>query len=163
LLTARFRPELARFQFRVSSEPEWDALQFYVDGKLQQQWSGDMDWTTYEFPLTVGQHTLEWRYVKDSANNMGLDAAFIDNLSLPLEVPVGPASAGRLSLTQLPGGSVQVLVRGQTNQVYVIQATSGFPPQWQSVYTNVARYGEVRFTDSDAAARPQRFYRAVAR
>jgi hypothetical protein len=163
LLTAQFRGGTASFDYRVSSEQGWDWLQFYVDGQLQQQWSGEVDWMTWQFSLSAGEHTLEWRYAKDAVNSIGLDAAFIDNVDLPLQVPLDSSSAARLSMVRLPGGGVQVFLKGQTNQFYAIQATAGFPGQWQTIFSDVARQGEIWFTDPAMGDQPARFYRAVAR
>jgi hypothetical protein len=163
ILTAQFRGGTASFDFRVGSEAGWDWLQFYVDGQLQRQWSGEVDWATYQFSLTAGEHTLEWRYAKDAAKAVGLDAAFIDNVDLPLQVPVDSSSAAHLSMVRLLDGSVQVFLKGQTNQFYAIQAVAGFPGQWVTVFSDVARQGEIRFTDPAMAEQPMRFYRAVAR
>jgi len=163
ILTAQFRSSTAGFDFRVSSEEGWDRLEFYVDRQLQQQWSGEVNWTTCQFSLTAGEHTLEWRYVKDPANSAGMDAAFIDNVDLPLQVPVDNSSAARLSMVRLLDGTVQVYLKGQTNQFYTIQAATNFPGSWFTVFSDVARQGEIRFTDPAMADQPVRFYRAVAR
>jgi len=162
ILTNQFRSGTASFDFRVSSETNWDWLQFYVDSQLQQQWSGEWDWTTCQFSLTAGQHTLEWRYAKDPANSAGLDAAFIDNVDLPLQVPVDSSTAAHLSMVRLFDGSLQVNLKGQTNQFYTIQAAAGLPGRWVTVFSGLAREGEIWFTDPDMASQPIRFYRAVA-
>lgn len=155
-----FRSGTASFDYRVSSEQGWDYLEFYLDGVQQQKWSGDVAWTRHTFVLTAGTHTLEWRYVKDAANSRGLDAAFLDNMVLPLAVADDGTVPG-LSIGRAFSGGVEVRLKGQTNQVYVIQASDQLPPQWRSVYTNVATYGEMIYLDPQSVALPERYYRGV--
>jgi hypothetical protein len=159
-LTQPLRAGAAGFAFKVSSEEGWDFLEFWLDGKLVQKWSGEIEWSRYEFTVTAGTHTLEWRYVKDAANSHGLDAAFVDNLVLPIAV-ADDGTIPRLSIARAFTGGVEVRLKGQTNQVYVIQAADSLPPRWLGVYTNVANFGEVIFLDPESVSAPQRFYRGV--
>ncbi|MBI5239353.1 MAG: right-handed parallel beta-helix repeat-containing protein [Elusimicrobia bacterium] len=71
------------FWRKVSSEYGWDFLKFYIDGVLQDQWSGELDWGLAAYAVTAGVHTFKWEYAKDGWTSMGQDAAFIDNISLP--------------------------------------------------------------------------------
>jgi subtilisin family serine protease len=157
ILTTNVQTGSASFAYRVSSEEGWDFLKFYVDGVLSQQWSGEVDWNNYIFPLTAGTHTLEWRYTKDSDTAIGLDAAFIDNVDLPIGVPVGPGSAAQLSLRQLPDGSFVVDLTGQANQTYVLQVSEDLV-SWLPVSTNKAEGGVIQFPVSNTGG--TRYYRA---
>ncbi len=159
-LTHALREGRASFDFKVSSESGWDFLEFWLDGRLVQKWSGEQDWTRHEFTVTAGTHTLEWRYVKDAAQSAGQDAAWLDNVVLPLVVP-DDGTVPRLSIAPALGGGVQVKLRGQTNQLYVIQAADSLPPRWRAVHTNVATGGEVIFLDPESVTVPYRFYRGV--
>ena len=69
-----------RFQYKVSSEQRYDFLRFYIDGELQNEWSGEVDWTEAEYTLTDGEHTLRWVYHKDQSVSNGSDAAWIDEV-----------------------------------------------------------------------------------
>src|SRR5262245_50899809 len=40
------RPGTVSFDYRVESEAGWDYLQFYIDGVLQNQWSGFAGWSS---------------------------------------------------------------------------------------------------------------------
>ncbi len=160
-LTQTLRAGTASFDLRVSSEPNYDFLQFYVDGTLVEQWSGEIGWLKFEFSVTAGPHTLEWRYVKDPARSLGSDVAFIDNVALPLVVP-SDGTQPVLSIGRAFTGGVEVRLQGQTNQIYVIQAATNFPARWQGIYTNQAAYGELRFVDPDSVTIPNRVYRGVA-
>ena len=79
---AVFSAGTGSFSSRVDSEENWDKLEFLIDGRVIQEWSGLVDWNEYEFKLTSGTHELEWRYRKDFANSRGADAAWLDNVGL---------------------------------------------------------------------------------
>ncbi len=160
-LAKTLRAGTASCDVRVSSEANYDFLQFYVDGTLVQQWTGEVGWTKFEFAVTAGDHTLEWRYVKDPARSLGSDAAFIDNVALPVAVP-NDGTRPVLSIGRAFTGGVEIRLRGQTNQIYVIQAATNFPARWQGIYTNQASFGELRFIDPDSVTIPSRVYRGVA-
>ena len=159
ILTASFRAGTGSFAYRVSSEMYYDALNFYVDGILIQQWSGEAGWATFTFPLTAGPHTLTWTYAKDPSNSGGLDAAFIDNVNLPIVVATNNASAARLQLQRQTGGGFFINLSGQTNQQYVIQTSTNLF-SWKNASTNVLLGGFLRIPDPLPGTNSQ-FYRAV--
>ena len=74
------------FYVKLDSELNWDKLSFLIDGRIVEQWSGQVEWNKYEFNLSEGSHQLSWRYQKDFANSIGADAAWIDNIKLPLSL-----------------------------------------------------------------------------
>ena len=51
---------IGSFDYRVSTETNFDSLSFYVNGNLVHQWSGEMGWASFSFPLAAGTHTLQW-------------------------------------------------------------------------------------------------------
>ncbi len=69
---------------KVSSEEDYDYLKFYIDGQLQDKWSGDVEWSSEQFPVSAGEHTFEWTYEKDMSVDEGQDCAWIDNITFPL-------------------------------------------------------------------------------
>lgn len=161
--TTNFGGGVASFYFKVSSETGWDFLNFVVDGVLQQQWSGEIDWTSYSFPLSFGSHTLEWRYTKDSTISKGLDAAFLDNVRLPISLPIDASTPAYLQLLMQTNDSVLILGQGQTNREYVIQRATNlaFPIGWQNISTNLATFGSFQYVDPGTGTNPIRYYRAV--
>ena len=75
--------EISFFKF-VSSEQDYDYLQFYIDGNKQGEWSGiDNSWSFVSFPVTVGNHNFEWEYDKDGAVSDGQDCAWLDYIVFP--------------------------------------------------------------------------------
>ena len=71
------------FYKKISSEINYDFLQFYIDSILISQWSGEVDWQEHSFPVSSGIHTFKWVYVKDGSVSNGDDAAWIDHIILP--------------------------------------------------------------------------------
>lgn len=161
LLTRSFRAGLGSFGLRVSSEATWDVFSFYLDGVLQQQWSGEQGWTSFGFPITAGTHTLEWRYAKDANNNGGLDAAFIDNVNLPIVVPVDATTPAKLTARRQTDGQLFLDVLGQTNQLYNIQISSNLV-SWQTLTSLVTVNGFGHVLDPGSLTNSIRFYRAVS-
>jgi hypothetical protein len=161
LLTGNYFAGNGSFDYRVSSELNFDTLKFLVDGVLQQQWSGDVPWANYLFPLTAGTHTLEWRYSKDASGTVGLDAAFLDNVNLPLLVGTNGASAATLQIQRQMDGTFFIDLTGQTNQLYVLQGSTNLY-NWHNISTNIATSGFLRIADPASSSNQIQFYRAVA-
>ena len=75
--------DISFFKF-VSSEQDYDFLQFYIDGSKQGEWSGiDNAWSFVSFPITLGNHDLGWEYDKDGGVSDGQDCAWIDYIVFP--------------------------------------------------------------------------------
>lgn len=75
-------PAKGSFYWGVSSEATYDFLRFYIDGVEQAAIDGEVGWTLRTFTLPVGTHTLKWAYIKDDFVRSGLDAGFVDQLTL---------------------------------------------------------------------------------
>ena len=74
--------EYISFFKKVSSEPGYDYLRFYIDGAEQNQWSGGIDWSKESFPVTPGPHTFKWSYTKDISVSTGSDCAWLDQIKV---------------------------------------------------------------------------------
>jgi hypothetical protein len=160
LLNMTFVAGNCSFDYRVSSEQDFDFLNFYVDGNLLQQWSGEAGWATYVFPVSQGTHTLEWTYTKDFSGSAGLDAAFIDNVNLPLGVPTNSMSAATLTMVRQTNGTLALGLLGQTNQIYVVQGSTNFM-NWLNYATNTATTGYLLLPDPAGGVNQIQYYRAV--
>jgi hypothetical protein len=99
------------FYLRTSSEQDYDFLMFYIDGVLQEQWSGETPWIRAAFPVAAGEHIFKWVYLKDIALTSGLDRVWVDFVALP--PPVLPV---------VDPGPDDTVCAGQTVQ---LQATAG--------------------------------------
>jgi hypothetical protein len=71
------------FYRAVSSEQNYDFLNFYIDNQLQGQWSGEQNWTRIAYAVTQGVHTFKWEYKKDYVVDDGSDCAWVDNVIFP--------------------------------------------------------------------------------
>ena len=76
------------FAYAVDSQPAADGLLFWIDGQpmngLTPAFSGPVPWTVVTFPISAGLHTFQWSYVKDGAIDFGVDAAWVDDITIPL-------------------------------------------------------------------------------
>jgi hypothetical protein len=79
----------AAFTRRTDSENGFDYLRFFVDGVQIMQWTGPGGAVGMEsFPITAGNHILEWRYHKDSSLDAGTDTVWVDDIVLFGGVPI---------------------------------------------------------------------------
>ena len=80
------------FAHRVSTEADWDFLEFYIDDTMEDQWSGITDWSfpgSNIYSIDVGTHTFKWRFMKDTSAAGGEDCVWIDHISFPAFTPAG--------------------------------------------------------------------------
>lgn len=75
-------PGRLQFYWAVSSEEDCDYLTFEINGQRQDRISGEVLWKRCEYFLSEGRHQLRWVYSKDNYVREGLDAGFVDALSL---------------------------------------------------------------------------------
>ncbi|MDP8220954.1 MAG: dockerin type I domain-containing protein, partial [Candidatus Stygibacter frigidus] len=68
------------FAWKVSSEANYDFLQFYLDDELFSQISGTVAWTQVGYELEAGVHSLRWNYHKDYSVSAGSDIGWIDDV-----------------------------------------------------------------------------------
>jgi hypothetical protein len=108
------------FQWRISSENGYDFLRFTVNGVEVTNTSGKIDWKPLSFLLGPGVSVLQWIYAKDESESVGLDAGWVDAVSVVYapSILAGPVS--------------QVVTAGMTAEFGVV--LSGTPPiqfQWE--------------------------------
>ncbi|MBN2789502.1 MAG: T9SS type A sorting domain-containing protein [Candidatus Delongbacteria bacterium] len=68
------------FYKMISSEPGYDFLRFYIDGVMQDYWSGTLGWTKVSYVIPEGTHDLHWQYDKDVSASIGSDCGWVDNI-----------------------------------------------------------------------------------
>jgi hypothetical protein len=160
-LTTNFIAGTGSFDFKVSSQTNWDYLNFYVDGTLYLHWSGEVGWANFAFPVTAGPHTLLWIYVKSPSGSGGLDAGFIDDVNLPLSLPAPPPPP-QLALERQSDGSLLMTVSGLGSGQYIIQNSTNLVA-WQNYSTNTASGGIIQITlPAGTTTNQAEFYRAIA-
>ncbi len=84
LSTTVMGPGTLSFSWRTSCEQdddyEWDHAELAVDGVVKLRLNGVTEWTAASTEITGdGEHTVEWRYVKDEVESAGEDAAWVAN------------------------------------------------------------------------------------
>ncbi|MBN1337800.1 MAG: choice-of-anchor D domain-containing protein [Bacteroidales bacterium] len=75
------------FYRKVSSESNYDYLQFWIDGNMMEEWAGEVGWGKEVYPVTAGLHTFKWVFDKDVSLSSGSDCGWIDYIIFP---PLGP-------------------------------------------------------------------------
>jgi len=69
------------FWWKVSSESDYDYLNFYIDGVLQSgRISGEVIWQQKSVELSSGLHTAQWVYAKDESVSDGDDSGWVDQV-----------------------------------------------------------------------------------
>jgi subtilisin family serine protease len=148
------------FWYRVSSEAEFDVLEFRVNGdtKPSWMWSGQSDWIFFQFVVPEGTNKLEWVYRKDPSLSNGEDTVFIDNLEIPVFRPVDQVEVA-LHMVAEPSG-FSVMLRGEPGRRYSVEVSTDLQ-QWTEVSRVTARAdGSVTFNDPQPATHTTRYYRA---
>ncbi len=107
-------PGTLTFWWKVSSETNYDRLEWYVNGTVRTNISGEVDWRQQSVSILPGTNTLRWRYAKDSFNSVGQDRGEVDQVSFVASptIPL-PEALDATNLTWTTGGSVAWF--GQTN------------------------------------------------
>ena len=74
-----------RFARKTDCQLNGDFLRFYIDGTLQQEWTGSFNWREMSFPVTQGEHTFSWAYEKNASGTSGQDHVWIDEILFPVK------------------------------------------------------------------------------
>jgi subtilisin family serine protease len=73
-------PAKLEFQWKVSSEKNYDYLVLAVDGYVRDYITGETDWTTSTTYLGDGPHNVDIYYIKDQEVVKGQDKGWIDEI-----------------------------------------------------------------------------------
>ena len=142
-------PGILSFWWKISSEENYDWLEFYLDDDEEtDRISGEVDWRLETFHLSIGPHTARWRYFKEDADSLGLDTAWVDQVTyLPLswlEV-VGHPTNGHCPLRLHPAAGRTYQLQASTNlstwfPLAVVPATNASVPYLDTSATSTTRY-----------------------
>lgn len=75
-------PATLSFQWKVSSEQDYDYLVLVIDDEVEELISGETDWKEVRRDLPAGRHQVDIYYLKDEASSEGLDAGLVDQMTL---------------------------------------------------------------------------------
>ena len=142
------------FQWKVSSEEDWDYLRFYVDNELVNQISGEVDWYEEYVELSPGSHDLRWAYEKDGSVSEGEDSGWLDQIVFDPSSPVTPDilfTEGSVTINWMPVSASGVKgyhlyrngVRITDTRVTGDTFTDETPPMWKDqCYSLTAVYAD---------------------
>lgn len=144
-------PGILSYWWKVSSELNFDWLEFRINGQLQpNRISGQVDWQRQTHSLPLGRQVVRWRFFKEAADSGGLDTAWVGEISfLPLswlEVVGSPTN-----------GQCQLSLHLGMGRTYLLQSSTNLT-QWVPLGVVMATNGVMPFVDV-AANVSQRFYR----
>lgn len=119
-------PGLVSFWWRVSSETNWDALEFSVGTAAQSRISGETDWRPFSAAVPTGTHVLRWVYAKDAeCCAAGEDRGWLDGVAYT-EVPADRLA--RLAIRALIDGRSRLVLREQ--EIYWDHLDNARPGLW---------------------------------
>jgi hypothetical protein len=104
------------FWWKVSSETNYDFLEFYINGAVQNRISGEVGWQRLQANVPPGTNTVYWRYVKDQNTSIGLDAGWLDEVTFTPGVWLEPLGA--------KNGQAQMLLHGIPGHQYEVQVST---------------------------------------
>ena len=73
-------PGTFSFYWKVSSAANLNYEYFYIDGALQDQISGEVNWVLKTYSIPAGTHILKWLYKKNSSTVSGSDCGWVDKV-----------------------------------------------------------------------------------
>ena len=115
------------FYYKVSSEADYDFLNFYIDNQLQEQWSGNVNWTRAAYYIPAGTHTYKWEYKKDTYTASGQDRAWIDLIDFPI-------SNGPVSVENFQTSAISVLPNPTTGIIRVTTDNNSVEPAFYQLF-----------------------------
>jgi hypothetical protein len=110
-------PGTVTFWWKVSSETNFDFLDFFVGTNYIDSLSGESGWLQYTAAVPAGVHDLYWQYSKDGSTTGGQDAAWVD------EVTFTPGSSSAWSDFSINGVGLTNLTDAQFGSAITIRVT----------------------------------------
>lgn len=133
LETTVIGPGTLTFWWSVSSEGNYDFLEFHINGTLQSgRISGSGSWQQKTYALTSATNVLRWRYVKDSSASSGSDCGWVDQVVFAGSATMPVITVPPLSQVVTGGGSVTLSAT----------ATGTAPMVWQWFKDNAPLAGK---------------------
>ncbi|MCK8603946.1 C25 family cysteine peptidase [Desulfoferrobacter suflitae] len=73
-------PATLTFYWKVSSEENYDFLEFKIDGFTRDKISGETGWEKETYTIPAGLHGISWTYEKDWSVSSGSDCGWLDKV-----------------------------------------------------------------------------------
>ena len=119
LTTTVTGPGTLLFHWRASSENS-DRGHFLIDDEVKTSLWGEQDWQVLAYAIDPGEHTLTWRYQKDSSVHSLGDAVWVDQVTFSREAPAGLEAV--LPIT-IDSGSHVAQWRALTGRIFLVEVT----------------------------------------
>ena len=156
-------PGALTFWWKVSSERDFDFLEFFIDTNEAAAISGEVDWQQQMFSVASGVHTLKWIYIKDPTVSVGLDAGWLDQVAFTPTLNVVMLGAPQIQ----PGGVLDIGAYTTNGALWpwtslkglAIEASSDLIEWTPLTNVTVLQNGALSLSDPEAAKSPARFYR----
>jgi hypothetical protein len=149
------------FWWKVSSQTNYDFLEFYTNNVLARRISGEVNWQSNFFKFTAITNVLKWRYAKTNFNLIaqGQNCGWLDQVSLS---PVYKAFPYTLSTPAMqPNGSVSVGVQGESGCPCQVQVSSDLVA-WAPLTNLTLLDTSYTIVDSAATNFSSRYYRTIS-
>ncbi|MDD4005122.1 MAG: M6 family metalloprotease domain-containing protein, partial [Elusimicrobiaceae bacterium] len=113
-------PGTLNFSWKVSSEENYDFLNFLVDGTPVYRISGTTDWSAASYVIAAGDHLITWEYAKDSSASGGADKSYLRNVTMNYSDPEisWPEATKLTTATVGAAGSAQTYTVTGLNTAY---------------------------------------------
>jgi hypothetical protein len=136
---------------KVSSEPNFDFLDFFLNGVMQtNRLSGtNGTWQLFAFDIPPGTNSVAWRYQKDQDTSRGLDAGWVADMNFNQGV--------WLEILSSSAAGTQLLLHGVPNSTYYLQSSTNFV-NWSQVLQITVPDSATLVTDPSPTS-GTRFYR----
>jgi hypothetical protein len=150
------------FWWKVSSQTNFDFLEFFTNGARALRISGEVNWQSNSFRLTAATNVLKWRYARTNAVfvSQGQNCGWLDQVTFNPQMRAFPYTLA--PPRPQPDGSLQLAVTGESGCNCQIQYSTDLA-NWTLLTNFVTTGGSTALADPGAANAPVRFYRAVSR
>lgn len=82
------KADTLKFIYKVSSEQNYDYLQFNLNGEELLKAAGETPWVKKSFSIPAGVNKMEWSFKKDNSVSQGEDCAWVDQIDFSMANPV---------------------------------------------------------------------------
>jgi hypothetical protein len=149
------------FWWKVSSQTNYDFLEFYTNGALARRISGEVNWQSNYFALTSPTNILKWRYLKTNSIvvSQGQNCAWLDQVSFNPKPKAFPYTL--LPPAPQPDGSIQLGLSGEAGCNCQIQFSTNLTT-WAPLTNLVTTGTNTTFADPSASNSSSRFYRVLS-
>ena len=141
--TAVTGPGAVTFWWKVSSKTNVDFLSVSLNGTVQNQISGEVNWQSQQLYIGSGSNYLEWTYSKGTNGSAGQDAGFVDLV----KVSVG----GVLPYITAQPASQNVFYHSPASLTVGAQGTPTLHYQWRFNGVNLAGATKSAYTIASAS------------